>query len=110
MKVLDKDTVVHNHGEEEPVDNFDIEETLLPGKVKRHSYKGSRWENPTTIEVEFKYTCDQNFYSSGSAHCDVYCKEEDGSHFECSPNGEKKCSDGWIDQSSNCKIRKMHDL
>ena len=60
--------------------------------------------------VEFKYTCDQNFYSSGSAHCDVYCKVEDGSHFECSPDGEKKCSDGWSDKSSNCKIRKVHDL
>ena len=103
MKVLDKDTSSHDHGEEEPVDNFDIEETLQPGNVKNHSYQGSRGENPTTIEVEFRYTCDRNFYSSSIAHCDVYCKVEEDAHFSCDHNGQKICHQDWSAPSKNCE-------
>jgi len=57
----------------------------------------------TSLEYDFRVTCDANYYGSG---CAKFCRPRDDSfgHSTCSETGEIICLTGW--QGDYCHKRK----
>lgn len=76
-------------------------QTWLEVGQKWTSYQNTT--SPYRLKVEFRVTCDVNYYGKG---CENLCRPRNDNfgHFTCSPAGERVCLAGW--QGDYCTKRK----
>ena len=64
--------------------------------------------NGGSITLQFKVTCNTNYYGHTCTHCTD--TDDNTGHFTCGSNGEKLCLTGWSGPTGNCTSRKLNFL
>ena len=69
--------------------------SLLPSEGwKNQTWNSSNVESPQSMRFGYKIECDANFFGDS---CTKICipRNDDLGHYECGPNGETICRQGW---------------